>query len=221
MKQRYEEKYHKEKHSHLYNDEEYYLIRSRIAKHDYFNISFFDDINLCSILDYGGGLGQNTFLFKDVVVYDKSKFAVEFCKKKGKKSMVDLDKIKKNHFDIVFSAEVLEHLENPLEELKQMLEKLNENGILILILPIDKWNKPNIYDKNQHLYNWNFNTITNLLVRAGFYPIDYKIIRRTGFYKLLPFSRINFDFYLFLTKLAAIIYGSKHMRIVAVKENVR
>ena len=72
-------------------------------------------------------------------------------------------------------------------------------------------------DENQHLYNWNFNTITNLLVRAGFKPIDYKILRRTGFYKLLPFSRISFSLYLFLTKLAAIISGSRHMRIISIK----
>lgn len=217
---KYEEEYHKEKHSHLYNDEEYYLVRAKIAKYDYFNLSPFVINQKSKILDYGGGLGQNTFLFKTSIIYDKSKFAVKFCKDKEIKVTTNLNQLKDNYFDIVFCSEVLEHLENPLKELKKIFKKLSENGILILILPIDKWNKPDMDDKNQHLYNWNFNTITNLLVRAGFNPIEYNLIRRTGFYKLLPFSRISFTLYLFLTKLAAIISGSKHMRIIAVKEKV-
>jgi len=213
----YEEEYHKEKHSHLFSNEEYYKIKARVSVMDYF---YYPIHKYCKILEWGVGLGQNIYYFKekDVIGYDVSKFAVEFCKQKGIRATTDLKNIKNNSFNIVFSSEVLEHLENPLEALKQMNKKLRKDGQLILVLPIDKWNKPNVNDKNQHLYNWNFNTITNLLVRAGFYPLDYKIIRRTGFYKLLPFSRISFKLYFFLTKLIAIVSGSKHMRIVSQKE---
>ena len=211
----YEKDYHLEKHGYLHNDEEYYLARAKVAKHDYFN--YYLDKNK-KILEHGVGLGKNIYYFKNAVGYDVSKFAVDFCKKKGINATIDFNEIKDNSFDIVFSCHVLEHLENPLNVLKQMRKKLNYHGQLILILPIDKWKKPDLNDKDQHLYNWNFNTITNLLVRAGFYPFEYKIIRRTGFKKLLPFSRISFGLYLFLTKLAARVVGSRHMMIVAQKD---
>ena len=180
---------------------------------------FFKIINKNSkILEYGCGLGQNIYRLDNVIGYDISNFALDFCRKKGIKVTNNLKETDDGGFDVVLCCDVLEHLEEPLKTLRQIHKKLDYHGKLILILPVEKWNEPNINDINQHLYNWNFNTITNLLVRAGFYPLSYKILRRTGFKKLLPFSKISFRLYLFLTWLAAIIYSSKHMKIVAVKK---
>lgn len=213
MNRMYEEEYHKEKHNYLYNNEEYYLVRARIAKHDYFKYLSSE----AKVLEFGCGLGQNIYLLPNRAGYDISKFAVDFCKKKGIKATTNLKSIKDNYHDIILCSEVLEHLENPLEALRQMRKKLRFIGTLVLVIPIDKWNKPNVNDVNKHFYNWNFNTITNLLVKAGFSTVEYEIIRRTGFKILLPFSRISFGLYLFLTKLAAILSDSKHIKIVAMK----
>lgn len=211
---KYEKRYHLKKHNYLYDSGEYYLVRAKVSL-----IQYFKGIkkNL-TILEHGCGLGQNIFLLKNAVGYDVSKFSLDFCKKKGIKVIRNLKELKNEKFDIVFSCEVLEHLENPLGALKEMNSKLKEKGRLILVLPVDKWNEPDPFDNNQHLYNWNFNTITNLLMRAGFYPIYYKILRRTGFKRLFFFSKVNFKLYLFLTKLAAIISSSKHIKIIAVKK---
>ena len=213
----YEEEYHLNRHNHLYKDKEYYLIRAKIALR-----LFFSGIKKSSqVLEYGCGLGQNIFLVNNSVGYDISKFSLNFCRKKGIRAVDDLKHLiltGYSGFDVVLSCEVLEHLENPLNALKEMNSQLKEGGKLILILPIDKWNEPNVRDENQHLYNWNFNTITNLLMRAGFYPIDYEIIKAAGFKRLLWASRISFELYFFLIKLAAIISGSKHMKIVAIKK---
>jgi len=213
----YEKSYHLEKHSYLYNNEEYYLARARVAKHDYF-YTLLDKSNFKKVLDFGCGLGQNIYKIHNSVGYDISEFALEFCRKKRIKVTNDLGELQNKSFDVVFSCDALEHLENPLKALKQMKKKLAPWGHLVLILPIEEWKKVNLNDKNQHLYGWNYQTITNLLSRAGFHPICYKIIKRTGFKKLLPFCRINFRLYLFLTKLLAMTTGSKRMRIVAVKK---
>lgn len=215
---KYEKKYHLAKHSYLYNDEEYYKVRAKISATKYLEYPL-NHPNMKSVFEFGCGLGQNIYFTKrNSVGYDLSKFALDFCKEKGIEVVSDLKELKGKKFDIVLCCEVLEHLENPLKALKQMYSKLEDRGELILILPIDKWNPPNINDANQHLYNWNFNTITNLLLRVGFLPIDYKIIRMTGFKKFLPFSKISFKLYLFLIKCLAIIIGSKHMKVVAVKK---
>lgn len=221
MKNKYEKEYHQDRHSHLYRDNKYYKLRSKVFKHDLLKLlPHIDMIEDIKILDYGCGLGQNTYLFKNTTLYDKSEFAVKFCKnRKNRNATNKLKEIKNNNFDIIVCSEVLEHVENPLKELKDIRKKLDNNGYLVLVLPIDKWNRPSISDKNQHLYNWNFNTITNLLVRAGFYPkYEYHTIwKRTGFYKLMGLVEISFYLYLFFTKLSAILSGSKHMVVVAEK----
>lgn len=219
MKQKkYEKEYHLAKHSYLYGDEEYYKLRAKISFIKYLK-SPLNSYSTKSVFEFGCGLGQNIYLTKkNSVGYDTSKFALKFCKKKGIKVTNNLQELKGKKFDVVLCCEVLEHLENPLKALKQMYSKLEDEGKLILLLPIEKWKRVNLKDKNQHLFCWNYQTITNLLLRARFIPIDYKIMRMTGFKKFLLFSRISFKLYLFLIKLLAIITGSKHMKIIAVKK---
>ena len=84
----YEEEYHLNRHSNLYNDSEYYFARARIALR-----LFFKGIKKSSkILEYGCGLGQNICLMKNInaIGYDTSKFALEFCKKKGERTVSKL-----------------------------------------------------------------------------------------------------------------------------------
>lgn len=211
----YEKDYHLMKHNYLYNDAEYYLVRAKIALAKYFK----ETKSKSSILDYGCGLGQNIFLVNNSAGYDISDFALDFCRKKGINVTKNLKNLKNNSFDIVFSCGVLEHLENPLKELMMMKSKLKEKGKLILSIPLEKLKKKTFEpDINQHLFCWNYQTMTNLLSRAGFIPVNYKTIRMTGFKKLLPISRVSFKLYLFLTKCLAIIVGSKHLKVIAVKK---
>ena len=164
MKQDYEEVYHVTRHNNLYEDSEYYFVRARVSVYEYFRglVKKYE-----KVLEYGCGLGQNIYLIRNAVGYDESKFAVEFCRRKGINSTNKIKSLKEGSFDIVLCCEVLEHLEEPLKALKEINSKLKNGGKLILVLPIDKWNKPDIYDENQHLYNWNFNTIINLLLRSS------------------------------------------------------
>jgi len=212
MKNNYETEYHLEKHSNLYKDKEYYYIRAKVAMNDYFKNYSYE-----RVLDFGCGLGNNIYLLDYAKGYDISKFALDFCRGKGLKATDDLKKIRNNHFDIVFSSEVLEHLERPLDALKIMRRKLADDGRLIIVVPIDRLKRLKLNDKNQHLYCWNYQTMTNLLIRAGFKPIEFKILRRTGFKKFLPFSRISFKLYLFLTKFLATLSSSRHLKVVAIK----
>lgn len=208
----YETEYHLEKHSNLYKDREYYYNRAKVSMREYFK-----DYSCEKVFDFGCGLGNNIYLLDCAKGYDISKFALDFCRKKGIKVTNDLKKIRNNYFDIVFSSNVLEHLEKPLDALKLMRKKLRDNGRLIIVVPIDRFKKINLNDRNQHLYCWNYQTMTNLLMRAGFKPIEFKILRRTGFKKFLPFSRISFNLYLFLTKFLATLSGSRRLRVTAIK----
>ena len=154
----------------------------------------------------------------NAVGYDISKFALNFCKKKGIEVTNNIKSIKNDSIDVVFSCHVLEHLEAPFDSIELMRKKLKKGGKLILILPVEKYKKVSFeIDSNQHLYSWNFRTINNLLIKQGFKPIENKYLWAAGYKKLLLFSRINFNLYNFLTKLTGVFFNTREMKIVAVK----
>lgn len=211
----YEKKYHAELHNHLLNNPDYYLARSKIALEKYFK----EVPKTSKVLDFGCGLGANIFQLKNASGYDISKFALAFCKSKGIKTYTDIYKIPNNYFDVVFSSHVLEHVTNPFETLKTIHKKLKKEGKLILVLPKEKEIKLTDFklDKNGHLCCWTFRTIVNLLVRTGFKVISVRYEYGKAYKILLPFNRLNFKLYLFLTRIAARLCGSKEMIIEAIK----
>lgn len=215
----YEGKYHKDKHQYLYTDEDYYGARAELAEKRYFND--ISNINDKKILEWGVGLGQNIYLFTKAMGYDISEFATDFCTTKGVLATTKVDMIPNNHFDIVFSAHVLEHLENPLKTLRVIHSKLRKGGRLILITPIEvfkrKGNWELCQDVNQHLFTWTPQLMINLLIRAGFKPVENQVIPTCGYKKLLPFRKLGIGAYDLATKMAGVITRNRELKFVAVK----
>ena len=84
--------------------------------------------------------------------------------------------------DVVISSHTLEHLEAPIEALKQLRPKLKSDGKIVLVLPIDDWRSQRRWERgdiNQHLYTWTPMLLGNCLTEAGFEPVDLKVARRT------------------------------------------
>lgn len=217
----YEQEYHQIKHQHLYTNPKYYKARAELAKKRYFNN--IEDIESKKILEFGMGLGQNLFWLPQHkrIGYDISKFAVNFFKSKGGRATTDITKIPDNLFDVVLSAHMLEHVENPLKTLRVIHSKLRKGGRLILITPIDKPKK--IKDKkiqidvNQHLWTWTPQLMINLLNRAEFEVIHNEIISTCGYKKLLFFRKFGLKTYDWVTRLAGIIMRNRELKIMGVK----
>ncbi|MEM3405613.1 MAG: class I SAM-dependent methyltransferase [Candidatus Pacearchaeota archaeon] len=215
---KYNQFYHSCVHNYLINDIEYYLIRAKISF-----LRYFSNIPLKNkkILEYGCGMGQNIFLIKNQAKgYDISKFALKFCKQKGIKIINNKKFIKNNFYDIILSSHVLEHLENPLNNLKFLNRKLKKGGLLILIIPLEKNNKSSLNPdlKNYHLYSWTFKTINNLLHKAGFKVLRNEVFYGTAYHKLKFLARIRFFLYLSLTTLIGRLLGSSELKIIAEKK---
>ncbi len=220
----YEEEYHKDKHQHLYTNQDYYKARSELAKKRYFK--GIDNLETKKILEFGCGLGQNLFWLPEHrrVGYDVSKFATNFFRAKGGNATTDITRIPDNAFDIVLSAHVLEHVENPLETLRVIHSKLRKGGRLVLVTPIDKvgfgpgiGKKIDKDDTNQHLWTWTPQLMYNLLVKAGFKPECNEVIATCAYKKLLPFRKLGLRTYDWATKLAGKIVRDKELKFVGVK----
>ena len=208
MKNHYEKGYHRIVHKNLLENRKYYLFRAKLSKR------YWKYLN-GNVLEFGCGLGQNIFLNKDRSVgVEVSEFCIKECEKRGIKVFNDIRKIK-NKVNGVLCVHVLEHLRNPDGILGDFNKALEDNGVLVLVLPESEKNK--IYkdfkpDIGKHLFGWNFNHINELLYANGFkimknefnYGYGYSV-----FYKFLLGDK--------LVKLFGILMRRREMIIVARK----
>jgi SAM-dependent methyltransferase len=79
-----------------------------------------------SYLDYACGIGMMIPIFekKGYNIYGYDKYV---------KNINVLENIDNLKFDVIYSNNFIEHLINPIDDIKKMVEHLNDNGYLILI----------------------------------------------------------------------------------------
>lgn len=210
----YESSYHSVRHPN-HAKSEYFDARSEIALTKFFKGV---DLENAKILDYGCGMGQNIGKLPHARGYDISEFSLDFCRKKGLQVTNSLTSLKNESFDVVFSSHVLEHHPHPKTMLEEMASKLKTGKELILVIPFERHGKGSFeLDLNQHLYNWNFQNINNLLISTGFKIKKNKYLRGAGYYKLLFLKRINFGLYKMATELLSRLMGIKEIMVIATK----
>ena len=181
----YDRGYHGTHHRLLIEDDGYFLARAEAA------LSYFSpEERERKIFEFGCGIGQSIALLNDAEGWDISSEAREACHRRGLRVYDDLAAVPRQAYDIVFCRHVLEHVEEPLSALRTMRELLRPGGFLLLIVPREThWPSAFTGDINQHLYCWNFNTINNLLLRAGYQPYHNSYRYPFGWHALLPIRR--------------------------------
>ena len=78
--------------------------------------------------------------------------------------------------DCIFHSDVLEHIDTPINFLKEQYEGLNNEGILIISVP-DCTESIKIGDVSmalhQHINYFTINSLKNIVERAGFEVLEY------------------------------------------------
>ena len=134
----------------------------------------------CTLVDFGCGGG---YLLKNLSA--KCKVGIEVNEKariealrNGIFAVEKTELIPDSFADVVISNHALEHVGNPLRDLKVIRRKLKSRGIAIFVVPHqgpdEKYCEE---DVNNHLYTWNPQTLGNLFRTAGFGVIDVGIIQ--------------------------------------------
>ena len=93
-----------------------------------------------NILDFGAGSGVNLDMLEkygQVDVHEKNKLARTTIKKKNKKikNLYSTLKIKKNFYDLILLADVIEHVEKPKKLLKCLKKFLKKDGRILITVP--------------------------------------------------------------------------------------
>ena len=128
-----------------------------------------------NILDFGSGPGGNVKLLSQhlkntnftlldhstqVIDYAKHHYLLECDENKNTFNyFTDLSQLPKQNFDAILSIEVFEHLKNYSEILEKLWELLNENGILIISVPVK-----GIRDRQrEHINKFTINSMFKIL----------------------------------------------------------
>lgn len=134
------------------------------------------------ILDVGCGIGYFLEVAKErgweVYGTEFTDEAVEICERKGikmQKGVLTIDNYKAEEFDIITSFEVIEHINNPKEELNHFFQLLRKGGLVYVTTP--NFNSLlryrlkesyNVIAYPEHLSYYTPKTIRTVFKNAGF-----------------------------------------------------
>jgi SAM-dependent methyltransferase len=93
-----------------------------------------------NILDFGAGSGVNLNMLQKyglVDVHEKNRYARTVIKKrkKGIQNLYSTLKIKKNFYDLILVADVIEHVKEPKNLLKNLKKFLKKDGRILITVP--------------------------------------------------------------------------------------
>jgi len=134
------------------------------------------------LLDIGSGSGQFLYEMKtlgmEVHGIEPGSFDAKVAKKENLdiiKSNLDKTRYKSNCFDLITINHVLEHVNNPVETLKEAYRILKKDGLLIIGVPNNKSLAYWIFKKNwyqldapRHLFDYSERNLTKKLKELGF-----------------------------------------------------
>jgi len=126
----------------------------------------------------GGGYLLDNIVAKEKIGIEINDAARAAATKNGIKSVKNVNDIPDNYADVIISTHALEHVENPMEILRELYKKLKCNGKIVFYVPNEscdtEYSRSEI---NNHLYTWNCLTIGNLFKAAGYFVHSVKRVQ--------------------------------------------
>ena len=151
------------------------------------------------ILDVGSCTGYNLHLlseFGTVYGVDVEKKAVEYCKMRGFKRIYHLKNglklpFKDNYFDTITCLDVLEHIREDEDYLKELYRVLSQGGHLVLFTPAIKllWSQLDV--KSHHIRRYNKLMLSRKAKKARFIIKDIGYFNYLLFLPMLPIRLIQ------------------------------
>lgn len=145
------------------------------------------------ILDVGCGTGINFSVlsrFGDTISTDAAGEALWFCKSRGLSGLVQSGgeslPFGSSSFDVVTALDVLEHLDNDLEAMGELLRVTKENGVLVITVPAYGFLWSEHDEALHHRRRYAASELRNKLTNAGF------DVERITYYITLLFFPILF-----------------------------
>ena len=155
---------------------------------EYHRLTYFDFImnsgaHIESVAEIGAGGGWNLVPFIDKGIecqgYDFSPQLIEAGRQQGI-TMIDLsDTVLSGQYDLIMLRHVLEHVDDPIQQLRQLSPHLTDNGQLFIEVPGIVGKIPSL--QNAHNHYFSETTLDSILGQAGFEITHRQTIQRNGY----------------------------------------
>lgn len=174
------------------------------------------------VLDFGCGGG---FMLASLPA--KERWGVEVNAAAASEAAKLLDRVvpsisaipSEQRFEAVISNHALEHVEQPLDILRELRGILANKSMVIFVVPSESWYQHRRYDPgdiNQHLYSWTPLLLGNLFSRAGYRVESVEILCHRWTPKAFLARRVVGRFlYDFACRTTALITFYRQLRIIA------
>ena len=100
----------------------------------------------------------------------------------------NLDKIKDNSQDFIYSLNVLEHIENDVEVIRKIYQKLKPNGLTFIYVPAFQFLYSTMDKKVGHYRRYSRKELINKFQQAGFSISECRYADFAGFWATLLFK---------------------------------
>lgn len=151
-----------------------------------------------SVLDFGIGTGGFASLLKDeydLIGLDMNPIALEYSKKRNINNLYDckLEDFPRDKYSInaITALDVIEHIENDKEIVRQLYEVLEDKGYLITTVPAYQWMWTKHDEIHMHYRRYTKSNFTEILKDEGF-EIIYSSYFNTLLFPII-FSKRIFD----------------------------
>lgn len=135
-----------------------------------------------NVIDFGAGGG---YLLKNIDC--KNKLGIEingtaraFAKTIGITAHKNADTIEDEWADVIISNHALEHVENPLAEIKHLYKKLKPGGKIVFVVPNERRKKYVDGNIHNHFFTWAEINLGNLFKHAGYKVLEVKDLKYTN-----------------------------------------
>ena len=194
------------------------FVMNRAGFYNQWLVSFFDAYLKGEMLEIGCGIGSFTRILKEkskLTAVDKNRNYVKKLKRKFRNADIGFGDIEKGKyffknitFDTIICLNVLEHVENDIQALKNMHSLLKKSGNLILLVPAHKFLFCEYDKKLGHFRRYSVNSITDKLQESSFDVSKARYLNWLGvvgwliFMKLLKVEKLPKDEVLFFDKIS-------------------
>lgn len=158
----------------------------------YHRLTYYDFIvnsgsQIESVAEIGAGGGWNLVPFIEEGItcqgYDFSPRLIEAGRQQGI-DMIDLsDTVLSGQYDLIMLRHVLEHVDDPIQQLRQLAPHLTDNGQLFIEVPGIVGKIPSL--QNAHNHYFSESTLDSILGQAGFDVTHRQTIPTNGYLLVL------------------------------------